>query len=290
MVVVLENKDLYATIKEHGAELSSLRSKKTGYEYIWYGDAAYWSRQAPVLFPIVGKVKNGAYYVGKQKYHLGQHGFARDMDFTVVEKTKSKVILELLANEATKASYPFDFILQLTFELCVDGIKVSYTVKNPSASEIYFSIGGHPAFNVPITTNEKFDDYRVELLPTKKRKRIPLIDGLIKPAESFFDEGQITVQQETFKDDALIYALENKPTTVRLVSSSSNHGVSLTTEDAAFVGIWSPDKENSRFVCLEPWWGVADSADTTGDFTQKIAINKLAPTETFHKTYQIKIF
>lgn len=290
MAVFLENDHLVATIKEHGAELASLRSKETGLEYIWTGDAKYWGRQAPVLFPIVGRLKDDQYQVAGKTYHLGQHGFARDRDFAIREQTATKVVLELKADEASKELYPFDFCLQLSYELTASGLVVGYQVDNPSQEPIYFGIGGHPAFKTPLTPKESFSDYELTFSTDYRLPKIPLTNGLTDIESARLSAPTATVSRELFKDDALIYDLEQKPTKVSLTSKTSGHGVSLNVTDAKFMGIWSTYPKEGQFVCLEPWWGLADTTDSNGDFTQKYAINRIDKAASFNHQYEITVF
>lgn len=290
MAVFLENDYLVATIKEHGAELASLRSKETGLEYIWAGDAKYWGRQAPVLFPIVGRLKDDQYQVAGKTYHLGQHGFARDRDFAIREQTATKVVLELKADEASKELYPFDFCLQLSYELTASGLVVDYRVDNPSQEPIYFGIGGHPAFKTPLTPKESFSDYELTFSTDYRLPKIPLTNGLTDIESARLSAPTATVSRELFKDDALIYDLEQKPTKVSLTSKTSGHGVSLNVTDAKFMGIWSTYPKEGQFVCLEPWWGLADTTDSNGDFTQKYAINRIDKAASFNHQYEITVF
>lgn len=290
MAVFLENDHLVATIKEHGAELASLRSKETGLEYIWTGDAKYWGRQAPVLFPIVGRLKDDQYQVAGKTYHLGQHGFARDRDFAIREQTATKVVLELKADEASKELYPFDFCLQLSYELTASGLVVGYRVDNPSQEPIYFGIGGHPAFKTPLTPKESFSDYELTFSVDYRLPKIPLTNGLTDIESARLSAPTATVSRELFKDDALIYDLEQKPTKVSLTSKTSGHGVSLNVTDAKFMGIWSTYPKEGQFVCLEPWWGLADTTDSNGDFTQKYAINRIDKAASFNHQYEITVF
>ncbi|WP_432740050.1 aldose 1-epimerase family protein [Ligilactobacillus agilis] len=290
MAVFLENDYLVATIKEHGAELASLRSKETGLEYIWTGDAKYWGRQAPVLFPIVGRLKDDQYQVAGKTYHLGQHGFARDRDFAIREQTATKVVLELTADEASKELYPFDFCLQLSYELTASGLVVGYRVDNPSQEPIYFGIGGHPAFKTPLTPKESFSDYELTFNADYRLPKIPLTNGLTDIESARLSAPTATISRELFKDDALIYDLEQKPAKVSLTSKTSGHGVSLSVTDAKFMGIWSTYPKEGQFVCLEPWWGLADTTDSDGDFTQKYAINRLDKATSFNHQYEIIVF
>lgn len=259
-------------------------------EYIWSGDAKYWGRQAPVLFPIVGRLKDDQYQVAGKTYHLGQHGFARDRDFAIREQTATKVVLELKADEASKELYPFDFCLQLSYELTASGLVVGYQVDNPSQEPIYFGIGGHPAFKTPLTPKESFSDYELIFSADYRLPKIPLTNGLTDIESARLSAPTTTISRELFKDDALIYDLEQKPTKVSLTSKTSGHGVSLSVTDAKFMGIWSTYPKEGQFVCLEPWWGLADTTDSNGDFTQKYAINRLDKAASFNHQYEITVF
>lgn len=290
MAIFLENDTVLVTVKEHGAELASLRSKQTNLEYLWIGDAKYWGRQAPVLFPIVGRLKNDTYQVDQKNFTLGQHDFARDMDFTVVSQSQTKVVLELVANKETKKVYPYDFKLQLGYELSENGLLVSYRVNNPANETMYFGIGGHPAFRTPLSNDESFEDYQVSFASEASLPKIPLVAGLTDIESATLAAPKVAINRDVFKDDALIYDLGQKPTEIKLQSQKSGHGVSLQTNDAKFMGVWSTYPKDGAFVCLEPWWGLADTVDSAGDFTNKYASNMLKPGETFTSQYQITVY
>ena len=291
MAVTISSNQLTATINEHGAELVSLINKNTGIEYIWSADSKYWGRHAPVLFPIVGRLKDDTYTVDGQTYHMKQHGFARDMDFNILEKQPNKVIFELHSSDETKEMYPFDFILRLQFTINDHELKVAYEVENPSDEKIWFGIGGHPAFKVPMTNDKFYDDYLVKLNPHATRNIIPL-KGSYTDIDHLKEEraSEIEVDHEMFKDDAIIFDLGEEPTTVKLCDDEEKHGVELKVADAKFMGVWSCYPQAGQFVCLEPWWGLADTVNSDQDFKHKFANNELDAHQKFSTEYQISVF
>ena len=158
----IENDRIKVAVADHGAELCGIYDKKRGHEVVWQADPKYWNRHAPVLFPFVGKVCGGQYRYKGISYPMGQHGFARDMDFTLISKTDDAVTYVLHSNEETLAKYPFEFELTITHRIEGNKVFVEWEVANPSAEEpLYFSIGAHPAFNVPVLEGTKKDQYFV---------------------------------------------------------------------------------------------------------------------------------
>ncbi|GBG94880.1 aldose 1-epimerase [Ligilactobacillus salitolerans] len=291
MAVIIENEQIRAVINEHGAELSSLIAKKTGIDYIWSGDSKYWGRHSPVLFPIEGKLKDDHYFFAGKEYHMTQHGFARDQDFTVIEQDSSHAIFELTQNAATLEKYPFDFRLRLTYTIVNSELTLGYSVYDPADQDLYFAIGAHPAFKAPLMPNEEYSDYELEFSPAKTRHKIPLADSLTDPKKQYpVDENHLSVSRELFKDDALIYNLNREETIITLADKAKTHGISLNTKDAKFVGIWSSYPANGQFVCIEPWWGLADPQDSDGELTHKYAINKLAPKTEFQAGFSVSVF
>ena len=175
MKFILENGNIKISASTLGGELNSLISKKDNTEYLWNGDEKYWKYHSPILFPIVGKVLNNKYRAEGNEYELPQHGLARTREFTMIEKDDSHIVFELLWSEDTLKIYPYKFSLRLTYELLENGIKVGYTVKNLDDKEIYFSIGGHPAFMCPLFKDEKFEDYYFEF---NKKENTSIKKGL----------------------------------------------------------------------------------------------------------------
>lgn len=292
-MITLENEYLIVKIKEDGAELTSVIDKKTEYEFLWQADEAYWARHAPVLFPIIGKVKDNRYEVDGQEYQLSQHGFARDLPFTTQNVTSNSASLYLKNNEVTKEKYPFDFSLQINYILHYDSITVSYEILNPSHEEtLYYSIGGHPAFNMTHTASdsrEEFDDVTFTFEPSGQYLQIPLNkDGLTVPSKAKYVEvDNVTVKHASFKNDALIYQI-SRQTEIVLIDHSADVEIRVKPNRMDFVGIWSPYPKRAPFVCIEPWSGVADPEDSSGVLSEKYTIHELLPSQLMTHDYTIQ--
>ena len=279
MLFHLENDILKITVDTHGAELSSIKNKKENKEMLWQGDPEFWGRRSPVLFPVVGKYKNGkTAYEGKE-YFSGQHGFARDIEFTLVEKTETKISFELLSNEETLKQYPFRFRLVCSFELNNDRIIVGWNVENIDDKKIYFSIGAHPAFYC--------EKDKTVLSMNEENIKYALINsnGLYTP-QKYDVENSFVLHDNVFDNDALI--IENSD--VNEISLIDNNKKYLTIKfDAPIFGIWSPTKKNAPFVCIEPWYGRCDAEDFEGDITEREWGNSLEVGENWYKEYEIII-
>ena len=279
MLFHLENDFLAISIDTHGAELSSIKNKKENKEMLWHGDPEFWGRRSPVLFPVVGKYKNGkTTYEGKE-YLLGQHGFARDSEFALVEKTENKLSFELLSNEETLAKYPFNFRLICSFELKNNKIIVGWKVENTDDKTIHFSIGAHPAFYC--------EKGKTVLSMNGENLKYNLInsDGLYT-SQKYDIENEFLLNDSVFDNDALI--IENSDVTE--VSLLDNNKKYLTVKfDTKVFGIWSPTKKNAPFVCIEPWYGRCDAEDFDGDITEREWSNSLGIGETWYKEYEIII-
>lgn len=279
MLFHLENDYLAISVNTHGAELSSIINKKENKEMLWQGDPEFWGRKSPVLFPVVGKYKNGqTTYEGKE-YKLGQHGFARDMDFVISEETSNKLIFVLESNDKTLKVYPFNFRLICSFELVDNKIVVGWKVENTDDKKMYFSIGAHPAFyckkgETILTMNGKNLQYN--LINS---------DGLYT-APKYNIDSSFVLNEEIFDNDALII----EHSSVNTISLADNGKEYLTVKfDAQLFGIWSPAKKNAPFVCIEPWYGRCDSEDFEGDITEREWSNSLDVGETWYKEYEIEI-
>ena len=155
----LKNEQIAITVDSHGAELKSLKKLADDQEYMWCGDAKFWGRTSPVLFPFVGGLKNKEYRFEGKTYSMTQHGFARDTEFEQIAAGEDFVTYRLCADEESKKKYPFDFVLEITHRLENNRLSVEWNVKNVDDKEMYFTIGGHPAFNVNILPDTDFEDY-----------------------------------------------------------------------------------------------------------------------------------
>lgn len=288
MAVQIENDYLIATIAEDGAELISLKSKKNNIEYIWQGDPAFWGRHAPVLFPVVGRLKDDQYTYENQTYPMGQHGFARDSLFEVIEHGSELVSLSLKSTKESKKKYPFEFELILSYVLEEDNLIVKYQVENTGNADMYFSIGGHPAFNVPLEQELTFDDYYLSFSPKKSRTQIPLVGPFADFEHKTLGQTNtsLDLRRELFKEDAIIFETKGV-NTFTIETDEGPHSISLSFTDMPYVGVWSPYPQEAPFVCIEPWCGIADEVNTTGNLVDKKGINKLVAADIFKTQYTL---
>ena len=286
----LENEFLSVGIKSIGAELCSIVNKLTGKEYMWQGDPAFWASHAPILFPIIGALKNDTYFVEGKEYHLPKHGFFRNNEAVVLKRHENDhLVFSLKFSEEILEAYPFKFEFEVSFILKGKSLEVKHEVFNLDEEPIYFSVGGHPAFNVPLFPGETYEDYYLEFDQKMELKTAVLSkDGLIsnKSETILNDENKIHLRKDLFNNDALIFvAIPSK--NINLVSEHSGKILTLEYSDFENLGIWA--KPNAPYVCIEPWLGIADFEDTDQDLKNKKGINKLMPSQIFSATYTILI-
>ena len=291
-MITLENDQLIVKINQHGAELVSAWNKEAELEYIWYGDPMYWGRHAPNLFPIVGRLQGDQYNLAGQTYYMNQHGFARNMDFDIVEQDVDYVRFSLSDSEATWRIYPFAFRFDVIFRLKGTELFVDYEVHNPDKQKsLFFSVGGHPAFNLPLDGG-KFSEYYLSVKPEKVYDRIRLVGPSSNPnmPTPFNADIPLRLRQEDYHDDAIILKLDRQKTTFLLARLANQHGMEMTVDNAQYLGIWTPAGKDAPFIAVEPWWGIADTVDATGNFKEKFGNNVLAAGDTFNGTYSMNFF
>lgn len=284
-MLVLENSDYKIGILAHGAELRSVINKATNREYIWQADASVWNRSSPVLFPFVGRLKDDKYLYKGKTYHLPQHGFARNCNFDVIEHSSSKLILELKANDESLMNYPFQFKLKLIYVLQENALALSYRVENTGDEELFFSIGAHPAF----VLDEDLEQYFIQFEEEERFNRHLLDAGLINHHQEpvFMQKNVLKLRKEYFEQDAIVIK-DMQSSTLSLVNHQGKKIVSLSADQFPYYGIWS--KAPYPFICFEPWEGVADAVDSTGELTQKEGILQLLSSEVFLRGITFRFF
>ncbi|EAG3212912.1 aldose 1-epimerase family protein [Listeria monocytogenes] len=289
-MIKLENEVLLVEMKTSGAELTRIFHKDTGLEYLWNADSKFWGRHSPVLFPTVGRLVEDTYLVDGKPYHLGQHGFARDRDFQVVEQTEKSVRFELDADEDSLAVYPYKFKLSIIYTIEKNTVAVSYEVENTDYKRIYFSIGAHPAFNLPLTDGTTFEDYYLDF-GTEENLETLCLEGPYRSGEikKVVDEAAryLPLNYDLFKNDALIFeALKQKEMTIK--SDKTPHFVKVSFPEFPFVGVWTA-KAGTPFLCIEPWYGIADGAGKSVELRDKAGIEHLEPEAVFASEYEITV-
>lgn len=284
----IRNESLTLEIDAHGAEMKSLTDNRTGQEYLWCGDAAYWGRTSPILFPLVGNYREKQSCFDGKWYSLSQHGFARDMDFELVSEKGDEIWFALEDSPETLEKYPFGFRLELGYRLQGRAVEVLWKVTNKNDREMYFSIGGHPAFNCPLRAGEKQTDYRIGFdtceplvasvldengTVSAQKKVLELTDGMLQITETLFDEDALIVEHDQAHKIALYTPEGEKYLEVRF--------------EAPLFGIWSPAGKHAPFVCIEPWYGRSDRADFGQKLEEREWGNVLKAGEIFTAAYQI---
>lgn len=285
----IKNDVIKVQINSFGAELNSLQKIEEDIEYIWQGDSKYWARHSPILFPIVGRLKEDSYFYKNQKYSMSQHGFARDYEFEMIDKKDDFVEFRLIADEKSLEKYPFLFELSISYKLENSKLIISYKVKNSSDEKIYFSIGAHPAFNWPLQENEKKEDYFLEFENITKTKRYFLNDkGLVyKNNDLNLVNSKLDLNEELFSDDALVLNDTNIKNVI-LKNKENKNFIKVEFENFPYLGIWSKPS-GAPFLCIEPWFGVADGENCTSKIEEKRGILALEKEEIFSCFYSIEV-
>lgn len=286
----IQNQYLKASFESKGAELQSLFHLQHQIEYLWQADPNHWGKHAPILFPIVGALKDNRYQYEQQSYSLSRHGFARDRVFSVVEHQETAITFCLKADEQTQKHFPFLFELYVSYRLVDESLVVDYKVVNSDEKTMYYGIGGHPAFNAPLESGLSFEDYQLLFEKGKFLKQIPLVDNCLdlsattQPLKTVYP-----LSHELFKNDALVFETTQDEVQITLQSPKGKRKVRVSYRDLPFVGLWSTYPVASNFVCIEPWASVADVTTANGQLVEKYGIQALNEKQAKHYQYTITL-
>lgn len=287
----IQNDFLSVTVAEQGAECMSIRSAD-GTEYLWQGDSAYWKDRAPTLFPFIGRLTKNRCRCYGEEYPMGIHGFAAHQRFSVAEKSGSRLVLELGSNEETRTQYPFDFLLQIAFELEKNRLHISYRVENHRERTMPFAIGGHPGFRVPLKEGEAFTDYVLEFSRCCQPDRVGFTPAayLSGRDEAYpLEEGRrMHLSHDMFNEDAVI--LKNMDRSITLRSQKSGRGVTVSYPQMAYLGIWHMPNTHAPYVCIEPWTSLPSRQDVIEELTCKSDMIQLEPKGIYRNTWTISLF
>jgi len=289
-MIKISNDYLEVTISPVGAELQSIFNKKTGLEYMWSGDPKFWGKKSPVLFPVVGGLKNGSYEYNGVSYQLGRHGFAREMVFDLKSRTENSATFTLKTSDVTLKVYPFHFKFSIIYTVTDNILETTYFVENKGTKTMYFSVGAHPAFKVPLVDGDIFSDNYLAFNEEENAPIYPLVDTIVvatKPMPFFNGTKELPLTKALFYKDALIFK-ELKSTTISILSKNNKHGLAFSYKDFPYMGLWSA--KDADFVCIEPWCGIADPENTTRLLQEKEGINKLRPNESLKRSWNVATF
>lgn len=284
----ISNSQLTVEVKLRGAELSSIRGAD-GNEYLWRADPSVWGRHAPLLFPIVGKLAGNRYEYDGQSFEMGQHGFARDLDFELAGVAPDRLSFQLSASPETRRQYPFEFELTREYRLMGSGLHITNRVRNAGSDVMPFSIGEHPGFSLKWEKDDRIEDYYLEFEKTEHLVTVlldknHLLSTVTEPVQT--DGRKLPLRRDLFDRDALIF-VELKSEKISLCHHARRRRLTVGFAGFPCMGIWA--KPGAPFVCIEPWYGHADTSQHDGVLLHKPGILLLNPSETFCCGWSIEI-
>ena len=287
MSYIIKNEHLEITIASKGAELQKIYNKDTKLDYLWDGNPAFWGKHSPVLFPIVGSLKDDTYIYNEKSYHLSRHGFARDMDFNVIQQSESAISFSLKHSNETLAKYPFEFELRIHYKIVESRLHIAYEVINPAESPLLFSIGAHPAFKVPLVEATTYEDYMLCFNEFENTGRYALTDkGLLEEDPQIFlqNTDELPLKKELFYQDAIVFKTLQS-SSIKIESEKTENGLTVDFKGFPYMGIWSA--KDADFVCIEPWLGITDSVNASGKLEDKEGILTLEGGDSFKAEWTI---
>ena len=288
MRYTIKNEWLTVEIDSKGAEIKSVKDSKSGREFMWNADPAFWNRTAPVLFPFVGMVADGKYRHEGKEYPMTQHGFARDNEHELLSHDEDKIFFSFKGTEKTNEVYPFDYDFACGYALKKNSIEVVWQVANTGYQDMYFSVGAHPAFSCPLGADGTLKGYSLKF-DAKDSLKARIFDDSKGLATNMLKEwkldaeGKLSLDEHTFDDGTLIF--ENKQVhEISLVDESGKEFVTVSFK-SPLVGVWSPVKKNAPFVCIEPWYGRCDTVGYSGELKDRDYEEKLSAGGKFMALY-----
>lgn len=276
MLYEISNNHLNVKINDYGAELSSIKMKNENIEYLWQLDKNIWERQAPLLFPIIGRLKDEEFIYNENIYKINIHGFANTSLFELYKKESDNITLLLKSSENTLKQYPFKFELYITYKLVENSIEKIHKIKNLTNGEMYYEIGGHEGFNLALLEGEVMEDYFVEFYNQNEIKTYTTDKDIMinKDKKTIkLDKNRLYLSKEVFKNDALIID-ELKKRIVAIKNIKNNREVIIEFENFKYLGIWTKYMR-SNYVCIEPWSSLPDTNYLNKQLVEKQDILKL---------------
>lgn len=290
MIYTLKNSEMEVQVSSKGGELVSMKDADQT-EYIWIGDATYWKRHAPQLFPCIGRLTNNQYRMDGALHEMGQHGFLRDYELTKVEERDVSLHLQLQSDASTRQLYDRDWTVDIFYSLCGKTLSVKFQVRNRDVRTTRFGYGIHPGFNVPLNPALRFEDYRLDFHEVSTPKQMELTERYTISGgmhDYALEEGRyLPLQHRLFDHDAII--LKDMPHAVTLGSQKDEKKVTVTFPDMPYLGIWHAPETDAPFVCIEPWSSLPSTDGIIDEFETKPDFITVEPEETYMNSWSISI-
>ena len=289
-ILTIRNEKLTVQVNQYGAGLWSVKDAE-GTEYLWQGDPKYWEDRSPILFPYIARLTDGKYILDGKEYQMDIHGFAKDSMFEVTKQSEDEIVFRLTDTENTYAQYPYHFVFEVNYKIEGNRLDVTFHVENKDSKTMYFGVGGHPGFNVPLQEDEKFEDYYLEFLGAGVARKELFSDDcfVLGKTEDFpLEEGKkLLLKHDLFDNDAII--LSSMPKQVVLRSKTGNKAVSVSYPDMDYLGLWHWPKTDAPYICIEPWSSLPSRKDIVEDLAKQQNLRKLSIRESIDIHWSIEI-
>ncbi|WP_317855738.1 aldose 1-epimerase family protein [Chakrabartyella piscis] len=290
MIYEIKNECLQVQIADKGAELWSIQDA-SGAEYLWQGDVSYWKDRSPMLFPYVGRLTQGKYMYNKQVYEMTIHGFASSSVFSVAKQEADSITFFLGDSETTKEAYPFAFGLSVTYSLADNKLLVNYDVENKNDTTMYFGIGGHPGFCVPMEDGLDYSDYCMEFGEVTEAFRVGMSDDCYVNGQdvpfALEDGVRLPFAHNMFDDDAII--LRDMARSVTLFAPKGKKALHMEYKDMPYLGIWHMPKTDAPYVCIEPWSSIPSRKDMIAELETQADLVSLESDAVYHSGWQLEV-
>ena len=291
MLTTIKNDKMAVSIDTLGAQLMSIKGAD-GTEYLWQGDQKYWERRAPNLFPYIARLTEGSYTYKGTRYSMPNHGFASTQEFTADVAAEDCAVFTLESNEKTLEMYPFQFIFRVIYALRDNSLDITYSVENTGNDTMYFGVGGHPGFCVPLEGGKEFSDYSLVFSSECVPDRLGFTESVFLSGHDevypLKDGVRLQLSHECFDDDAII--LRNMTREVTLSSNDGGRGLTVTFPDMPYLGIWHKPKTDAPYVCIEPWTSLPSRQDIVEEITAKSDLVSLPDGMSYENTWSVTIF
>ena len=290
MIYTIKNDKIEVSVEDLGAQMRSIKDA-TGKEYLWQGDEKYWNGSAPNLFPYIARLTEGKYILKGRTYEMPKHGFLRNSVLKLKEKTQTKMVFSLTDSEETYKMYPYHFEIKVKYELFENELKVSYNVANKDKKVMYFGVGGHPGFQVPVEKELFFEDYFIEFAKGTDMKRVGMSeDCFVTGKDEAFpleENRRLYLHHNLFDDDAII--LKDAPSKVVLASEKGSARIEMETSHLEYLGIWHKPASDAPYVCIEPWSSLPSKKDIIEDLEKQDNLVSLTPDGYYTGFFKVKI-